>query len=415
MDRISTNMMNDDMQFQLRNREVKLNDVQNQITSQRRILNLRDHPADAANSTRFQSYLVRLKQYENNIHSALESHQTAEGYMREAVDVMQRIREIAVQGANGTYSKGDLQNMGQEVNQLLNELVSLGNSRGPDGSMIFSGLESRTTPFRVLTGNVPGATGHIITQVQYLGDIGTNKTDISDTATATVNFPGNQVFWAEQQQIIPTVDATGYVVQKDSTISINNVPIALKQGHILFAIMHKINDSGAGVKAHLDPVSSAMVLQSTSPRQIWLQDGPGSSVLTDLGVVNPVNGSPPRNIANDARINGGSLFDMVIRLRDSLYSGNTLDIGGSSLRGIDSGLNNLLGNLGKLGAQSERLNLTLNRTQTQIPEITGDNSRLVDVDMSKAITDLKLLEYTHQAALQTAARILPQTLLDFLR
>lgn len=35
--------------------------------------------------------------------------------------------------------------------------------------------------------------------------------------------------------------------------------------------------------------------------------------------------------------------------------------------------------------------------------------------MSEAITDLKMLEYTHKAAMQTAARILQPTLLDFLR
>ncbi len=42
-------------------------------------------------------------------------------------------------------------------------------------------------------------------------------------------------------------------------------------------------------------------------------------------------------------------------------------------------------------------------------------SREVDLDLSKAITDLKMLEHTHQAALGTSARILRPTLLDFLR
>lgn len=415
MNRISTNMMNDDMQYQLRNRELRLSDIQNKIATQRRILNPSDDPAGTANSTRLQSYLARLEQYSGNIQTALDRHQTAEGYLRESVDIMQRVRELAVQGANGTYTKGDLRNMGQEVNQLLGELVSVANSRGPDGNMIFSGLQAKTSPFRVLSGNVPGADGHVTTAVQYLGDIGRNRTDVSDTSTAALNFPGNQVFWAEQQQIFPSVNATNYVVQKDSTIYINNVSIPLKQGDNVYAIMQKVNDSSAGVKAHLDPVSNAMVLQGTNAHQIWLQDGPGSSVLKDLGVVNAVNGQPPRNLATDARVYGGSMFDMVIRLRDALYSGNTLDVGGSALRGIDSGLQNLLGNLGKLGAESERLTLTYKRTQSEIPDVTGQNSQLVDIDMSKAITDLKMMEYTHLAAIQTAAKILPPTLLDFLR
>ncbi len=415
MERISTNMMNDDMQYQLRNREAMLNDMQNKIASQRRILNPRDDPAAAANSTRYQSYLVRLSRYANNIQYAMDKHQTAEGYMRESVDILQRIRELAVQGANGTYAKSDLQNMGQEVNQLLGELVKVANSRSPDGTTIFAGLLTRNEPFRAVNGNVPGADGQVITNVQYVGDIGHNNTDISDVATANVNFPGNRVFWAEQQQIIPSVNATGYVVQQDSTIYLDNVPVELKAGDNVYAIMQKINDSAAAVKASLDPVSNAMVLQSTTPHQIWLEDGPNSSVLKDLGIANATNGNPPRNVATDARVYGGSLFDMVIRLRDALYSGNTLDVGGSALRGIDDGLHNLLGNLGRLGAESERLDLTLKRTEAEIPDVTGQNSHLVDLDMTKAITDLRMLEYTHQAALQTAARILPPTLLDFMR
>ncbi|WP_455383379.1 flagellar hook-associated protein 3 [Salinispira pacifica] len=415
MNRISTNMMNDDMQYQLRNREAMLNDMQNKIASQRRILNLRDDPAAAANSTRYQSYLARLSRYTQNIQSAMDKHQTAEGYMREAVDIMQRVRELAVQGANGTYTKDDLQNMGQEVNQLLGELVKIGNARSPDGTMIFAGLSTRSQPFRMVSGNVPGADGQVATNIEYVGDIGHNRTDISDVATANLNFPGNQVFWAEHQQIIPSVNATSYVVQQDSTIYIDNVPIDLKAGDNVYAIMQKINDSAAAVKASLDPVSSAMVLQSTTPHQIWLEDGPGGTVLKDLGIVNSTNGNPPHNIANGTRVYGGSLFDMVMRLRDALYSGNTLDVGGSALRGIDSGLNNLLSNLGRLGAESERLDLTLKRTESEIPDVTGQNSHLVDLDMTKAITDLRMLEYTHQAALQTAARILPPTLLDFMR
>lgn len=415
MNRISTNMMNDDMQYQLRNREAMLNDMQNKIASQRRILNLKDDPAAAANSTRYQSYLTRLSRYADNIQAAMDKHQTAEGYMREAVDITQRVRELAVQGANGTYSKSDLQNMGQEVNQLLGELVKVGNSRAPDGTAIFAGLANRSEPFRVITGNVPGADGQVATGIQYVGDIGHNRTDISDVATANLNFPGNKVFWAEHQQIIPSINATGYTVQKDSTFYIDNVPIDVKTGDNVYAVMQKINDSAAAVKASLDPVSNAMVLQSTTPHQIWLEDAPGATVLKDLGLVNSTNGNPPHNVATDARIYGGSLFDMVVRLRDALYSGNSLDVGGSALRGIDSGLNNLLSNLGKLGAESERLDLTLKRTESEIPDVTGQNSHLVDLDMTKAITDLRMLEYTHQAALQTAARILPPTLLDFMR
>lgn len=415
MNRVSTNMFNDDMQFSLRNREVALNDLQNKMASQTRILNPRDDPSGAANATRFMSYQTRLEQYSTNISYAMDKQQVAEGYMREAVDVMQRVRELAVQGANGTYSKDDLKNMGQEVNQLLDELVKIGNARNGDGTYVFSGLKANTAAFRTLNGNVPGADQQVVTNVQYVGDIGRNATDVSEVSSMPVNFPGNSVFWAEHQQIYSSTDATGYTVQQDATIYIDTAPVHLTAGDNIYSIIHKINDSAASVKARLDPVSNGLVLESTSPHQIWLRDGRSSSVLKDLGIIGNDAASPPHNLSSDARVYGGSMFDMVVHLRDSLYSGNTLDVGGGALQGIDSGLNNLLGTLGKLGAENERLKMTLDRTTNQIPQVAQQISQNTDLDVTKAITDLKMLEYTQQAALQTAARVLPPTLLDFLR
>ena len=55
------------------------------------------------------------------------------------------------------------------------------------------------------------------------------------------------------------------------------------------------------------------------------------------------------------------------------------------------------------------------RLSYEIPEMINRNSKEVDLDLSEAIMDLKMYEYTHKAALQTAGRILQPTLLDFLR
>jgi flagellar hook-associated protein 3 FlgL len=55
------------------------------------------------------------------------------------------------------------------------------------------------------------------------------------------------------------------------------------------------------------------------------------------------------------------------------------------------------------------------RLISEIPETVKMDAQEVDLDMAEAITNLKMLEYTHKAALQTAGRILQPTLLDFLR
>ena len=112
---------------------------------------------------------------------------------------------------------------------------------------------------------------------------------------------------------------------------------------------------------------------------------------------------------------GGSLFDMGIKLRDDLYAGNTIDIGGMALKGIDMAHTNMLSELARLGAEDARMQTTYERIAYEIPNIQQMNSNAVDLDFAEAITELKMMEKTQQATLQTAAKVLKPTLLDYLR
>ncbi|TFH03718.1 MAG: flagellar hook-associated protein 3, partial [Spirochaetales bacterium] len=353
------------------------------------------------------------ERYSDNIEYAQSRHRETEAYMQEAVQLTQRARELALQGANGTYSTQDRQAIAAEVNQLLNQLVETSNSRGADGTMIFAGDRTQTTPFRAIQGRVPGFDEPVITQVQYLGTINQNQTEIADGSYIPLNFPGNDVFWAENQSVFSSVDATPYVVQSDTSLRIDDQEIVLKSGDNIYSVIAKINDSGAPVRARLDTIQNSLVLETTSPHQIWLDEE--GSVLKDLGILSDVGNAPPHNIASSARVFGGSMFDMLVTLRDQLSAGDTIDIGGRALGGIDSGLNNLLGRLGTLGSMDERLQVAFQRTEAVIPEITQRYSNEVDVDMAETITALRLLEFTHQAALGAAARVIQPTLLDYLR
>lgn len=415
MQRVSTNMPNDDMQYHLRRREFMLNKQQNKIASQNRIQELRDDPVGAAHATRYQSYLARLERFSENIDYAQNNYRVAEGYMQQAVNMVQRVREIAVQGANGTYSDEDLSYMAQEVNALLEEFVKVANGRNGDGETLFSGAETRALPFRAIRGNVEGAPGHVIREVQYTGDIGTRETEIAEGAYIETNIPGNRAFWAENHQIFSTVDATGYQVAENGTFYIDGTAINVQAGDTAAAIVQKINRSEAAVRARIDPVQQSVVLETTTPHQMWLQSGENSTVLQDLGIISDGESPAGANIDPSADSFGGSLFDMIIRLRDELYAGDSKDVGGAVLQGIDRGLDGLLSNMAKVGARDSRLQFVANRTDREIPQITELNSNEVDVDVTQAITDMRMMEYTHQAALSAAARIIQPTLLDFLR
>jgi flagellar hook-associated protein 3 FlgL len=304
--------------------------------------------------------------------------------------------------------------MGEEVNQLLNELLEIANAKKADGTSMFAGDKTNTTPYRVLEGTVPGANGTAVTNVEYRGSINPSMVEVSEGSYMENNFAGNRVFWAEHQQIHSALDARDYTVTGDTSIRIDGEEIGLDAGDNIYTIISKINDSDAPVRAKMDPVDNSLVLSSTHPHQLWLEDGQGGTVLQDLGVIKGV-GEPPFNIAEDATSSGGSLFDMVIYLRNRLYEGDTVNTGGSALKGIEIAQNHLIDTMGRLGSQDERLQYVQRRIEATVPEIQERNSKETDLDMAEAVTDLKMLEQTHKAALGTAARILQPTLLDFLR
>jgi flagellar hook-associated protein 3 FlgL len=227
-------------------------------------------------------------------------------------------------------------------------------------------------------------------------------------------FSGNSLFWAEQQQLFASRDASGYILPDDAVIRVDNEYIELSAGDSIHAVIAKINESAAAVKASLDPVENSLVLATTSPHQMWVEDAGNGRVLKDLGLVAEI-GKPPYNTAPGASVSGGSLFDMVIHLRDSLLKGDTVEIGGSALKGITMAQNNLIETISGLGSRDERIQLVRQRIALEKPEIQNRNSQETDIDMAEAITNLKVLEQTHRAALQTAGKILQPTLMDFLK
>ncbi|HRZ66268.1 MAG TPA: flagellar hook-associated protein 3, partial [Spirochaetia bacterium] len=346
MQRVSTDMMNGDMQFWLRRTERDMASMETKMARQERIENLRDDPLGAARAVRYDSVVGRLERFEKNAASAQDAYKVAEGYMRQAGEISQRLREIAVQGANGVYTKEDQKYMGAEVDALLSELVSIANARGPDGSFLFAGEKARTEPFRAVKGASPLSGGEVIQAVQYLGGIGSASAEVTEGSTIPLGQPGADVFWAERQQALSGYDARDWRAREDSAVILDGKRIEIKAGDTVHAVAAKINDSGAAVKASIDPRAFSLVLETTVAHQLRLEDGPGQpggepgTVLRELGLLAPT-GSPPDNWAPSARVSGGSLFDVAMRLRDSLNRGDIFETGGAAMAGIDSGLDNL--------------------------------------------------------------------------
>ena len=414
MHRISSQMNNTNTQSSLRLQESRLNKVNNQIGSQHKIQELRDDPLAAGHLVRYQSFLTRVNNFEKNALTLSEQFSYREGYMTDTLDIMQRVRELAVTGANGIYNKDDMQNMAFEVDELLKALVQNANAVNEDGNSIFAGTNTKATAFTVEMGNVEGSGTPLIQEVRYNGNIEQNKIEIDENKYLYNDNAGNKTFWAENQQLFGARDASSWQASSDSVIRIDGVEISVSQGDNVYSLISKINDSGAAVKASIDPIRNALNLSTTDARQLWLQDINGN-VLNELGIIKDYTQRPPYNLGDGVRVAGGSMFDAVIAFRNALLKGDQETIGSRVLGALDQGINSLVTRLAKSGAEYERVQLNATRSSKIALDVNAAISREGDLDFTKAVTDLKLLDYTNQATLSQAGKMYNTTLLNYMR
>jgi flagellar hook-associated protein 3 FlgL len=407
-------MDNMDTQANLRLQESRLNKQNNQLGSQRRIQELRDDPIAAGHLVRYQSYLSRVQNFEKNAQALTDQFAQREGYMNNSLDVMQRVRELAVTGANGVYTKDDMKNMAAEVDELLKELIQNANASGEDGNSLFAGTNTKAQAFDVEMGNVSGSGVPLIENVRYNGNIDSADVEIDEHKYLSRDNAGNRTFWAERQQLYGGRNGSQWQASGDGVISVDGAQIRVNAGDNIYSLISKINDSGAAVKASIDPVTMGLNLETTDARQLWLQDVQGSS-LSDLGIIKDQSQKPPYNLGESVRVSGGSLFDTVIALRNALLTGDQESIGGRVLGALDQGLGNLVARVAKSGSEYERAQLNVTRNSGNALTVTQLISNEGDLDISKAATDMKMMDYTHQATLSTAAKLYSNTLLNYIK
>ncbi len=178
--------------------------VLNNLTlQQRRILALQEQlatgqivnrPSDDTLATRravsARTEVTKNEQYLTNISNLGPGLRETETSLTTLVDVVQRARELTLQGANGTNEQLQLDQLAIEVDQLLESTLVEGN-HSSNGRYIFGGTVTKTEPFAA-TRDANGG----ITAVGYIGNDETYKLEIQDGIQVAANEPGSRVFTA---------------------------------------------------------------------------------------------------------------------------------------------------------------------------------------------------------------------------
>jgi flagellin len=136
---INTNMASINAQRQLSNSGMTLDRATERLSSGQRINSAKDDAAGLAISNRMTSQVRGLDQAIRNANDGVSLIQTAEGALQETTNILQRMRELAVQSSNGIYSNGDRATLNAENKQLVAELDRIAKSTSFNGQNLLDG------------------------------------------------------------------------------------------------------------------------------------------------------------------------------------------------------------------------------------------------------------------------------------
>lgn len=136
---INTNVASLNAQRQLMSSGNALDRATERLSSGARINSAKDDAAGLAISNRMTSQVRGLDQAIRNANDGVSLIQTAEGALSESTNILQRMRELSVQSANGIYSSGDRATLNAEVQQLVKELDRIAETTSFNGQKLLDG------------------------------------------------------------------------------------------------------------------------------------------------------------------------------------------------------------------------------------------------------------------------------------
>ena len=113
-----------------------------------------DDASGLAVSEKMRSQIRGLNQASTNAKNGISFIQTTEGYLQETTDIIQRIRELAVQSSNGIYSAEDRMQIQVEVSSLIAEVDRVASAAQFNGMNMLTGRFARPTGENVVTGSM---------------------------------------------------------------------------------------------------------------------------------------------------------------------------------------------------------------------------------------------------------------------
>ncbi len=203
---VNTNVSSINAQRKLANSTLALNTSYQRLSSGLRINSSKDDAAGLQISDRLTAQINGLNQGNRNSNDGIALAQTIEGALDETTAMLQRIRTLAVQAANGTNTQKDRKALQEEVDALSYEITRIAKKTTFAGALVLDGGGANT-----LMREKAAAAGGNPAKYEYFFQVGANAKD--EITLECGGFKVNQI--ASQLNYMNWKDATGTAVPQD--------------------------------------------------------------------------------------------------------------------------------------------------------------------------------------------------------
>ncbi|MDR7245440.1 flagellar hook-associated protein FlgL [Priestia megaterium] len=143
--RVTQGMLAANSLKQISNSYNKLETLQNQLSTGKKITRPSDDPVVATKGMAYRSNLSEVNQYKRNLTEAQSWFDSSESGLEQVNSILQRTKELVVQGLNGTNESDDRQAIAREIEQLKLDYMQVGNTQVA-GNYIFNGVNVGAPP-----------------------------------------------------------------------------------------------------------------------------------------------------------------------------------------------------------------------------------------------------------------------------
>lgn len=375
-----------------------LDRTQRQISSGKRILTPSDDPIASSRAIDLREKLGRLEQFDRNANLAQIRLQDEEAALSTVNNLLQRVRELALQANNSTQSNESRQLIATEMRQRLEQLVDIANSKDGSGRFIFSGNLDSTTP---VSRSAAGFT--------YNGDQGQREIQIGESRRILDGDSGDDVFFR------------------------------IRAGNGVFTTSPAATNTGSGVVGESSVTDSTQYDNATytvsfvDPDNYEVRDS--ANVLVSSGAFQPGSSIEFRGVefTLDGQAEAGdsfelgpspnqSVFESVQQMISAVETTVVSDASRASMtNGINAGLKNIDQGIGNVLDVQTRIGSRLAAVESQVDSngafaltVQDALGSIEDLDYAAALSRLSLEATTLEAAQKSFVATQRLSLFDYI-